>query len=738
MLTVLIAFAAAADGPRVLPPGRLPADHRLGALKDTFGYFPFRPPSSREEWEKRAERLRRQILVSQGLWPMPERTPLNAVIHGAVDRDGYAVERVYFESHPGLFVTGNLYRPKGRTGKMPGILCPHGHWAWGRFMDSGIEATRIAIAQGAERHEEGGRSLLQSRCVQLARMGCVVFHYDMLSYADSIQFNYNVAHGLGSLRPEMNTVENWGLLTAQAETHLQSPMGLQTWNSIRALDFLESLPGVDPARLAVIGESGGGVQTFILGAVDSRVALEFPVGMVSTTTEGGCPCDNACLLRVGAGNLDFAALFAPKPLGMTAADDSTRDMAFDGFPELQQLYRLYGARENVMLETFLQFRHNFNYPSRAVMYNWVNRHFKLGIAEPIIEPDYRRLSTGEMTVWDDRHPKPPSGPDFERKLVRHLTDQSDRQMQRARHNLPEYQRLVLGALEVMIGRNLEEAGQVEFQPSAKLDRGSFFEVPGLLRNTTWREELPVVRLTPKQSKGWSVIWLDREGKAGLYLGGRGAAGLRPEVRRLIESGATVIGADLIYQGEFLADGQPVRRTPVLKNEREFASYTFGYNSTVFSQRVQDILSLIQHARGDKPKLRRIALVGVHGAGPLASAAQGLARDAIDDVAVDNGDFRLTRREVVDHTQTEACAFRFSRLTDHRDPDFLPGGAKYDDLPGMLAAGLPKRLFLAGEGIELPEAIQAAFKAAGGIRKVRQYEGPTRETPAAVVEWLLER
>src|SRR5438093_11498728 len=129
-LSMLMAsFLAAA--PRVLPEGKLPNDHRLEPLKDLDGYFPFTPPSSKAEWEKRAERVRRQILISQGLWPMPTKTPLNPVIHGGIDRGDYSVEKVFFESIPVFYVTGNLYRPKNKSGKAPGVLCPHGNWDQG-------------------------------------------------------------------------------------------------------------------------------------------------------------------------------------------------------------------------------------------------------------------------------------------------------------------------------------------------------------------------------------------------------------------------------------------------------------------------------------------------------------------------------------------------------------------------------------------------------------------------------
>ncbi len=338
----LCASMAAADETRLraLPAGELPADVRLQPPKDLEGYFPFTPPKSKTDWETRAAEVRRRILVSQGLWPMPTRAPLNAVIHGKIDRPEYTIEKVYFESAPGFFVTGNLYRPKNVRGKAPGVLFAHGHWRNARLSLEADDALRRDIATGQERFERGGRSRFQSMCVQLARMGCVVWQWDMLGDSDSIQLSHGLIHGFAKQRPEMNATENWGLFSPQAEAHLQSAMGLQTWNSIRSLDFLLSLPEVDPERIAMTGASGGGTQTMILAAIDPRVALSFPAVMVSTAMQGGCTCENASLLRVNTGNIEFAALFAPKPQGMTSADDWTKEMSTKGFPELQQLYAL--------------------------------------------------------------------------------------------------------------------------------------------------------------------------------------------------------------------------------------------------------------------------------------------------------------------------------------------------------------------------------------------------------------
>src|SRR3954471_4337228 len=122
LLVVTSASEVRAAAPRVLPEGKQPVDARLAEPKDLNGYFPFTVAKTKEEWEKRAKAVQRQIALSQGIWPEPEKTPLNAVVHGKIDRGDYTVEKVYFESVPGFFVTGNLYRPKSSTGKNPGVL----------------------------------------------------------------------------------------------------------------------------------------------------------------------------------------------------------------------------------------------------------------------------------------------------------------------------------------------------------------------------------------------------------------------------------------------------------------------------------------------------------------------------------------------------------------------------------------------------------------------------------------
>ncbi len=701
-------------GPSLLSPGQPSVDQRLAPPKDLDGYFPFTPPASVEAWTQRSAQLRRQILTTMGLWPMPTRNPLNPVIHGRVDREDYTVEKVYFESMPGLFVTGNLYRPKGKTGKLPGVLCPHGHWPDGRFYDNPKVGEEIVA--GAERFQEGGRSVLQARCVQLVRMGCVVFHYDMLGYADSLQIPMGVAHGFSRERPEMNTSENWGLFSPAAESHAQSVMGLQTFQSIRSLDFLLTLPEVDPARIGVTGASGGGTQTFILGAIDPRPAVAFPAVMVSTAMQGGCTCENASGLRVDTGNVEFAALFAPKPLGLTGADDWTRDMATKGYPELQQLYRLLGKPDQVFFKPFNHFGHNYNSPSRSVMYAWMNRHLKIGVEDPGIERDYKRLTKREMSVWDDAHPQPEGGAAFERRLLRWWHDDARRQLTESAKDPVRFRELYLGGIKAVLGRSLPAEGEVVYEQTLKQESGSYWVLGGMLSEARRKETTPVVFYHPKEWNGRVVIWVHAQGKAGLCDPGAGDA-FKPglEVGRLLAGGVAVATLDVLLQGDLLPEGVSAVQAPRVKNNREAAAFTLGYNSSIFASRVQDVLRLVSFVRHHERTPKSIELVGIEGAGHWVSAAR----------AVCDG---VVTRAVVD-----SKGFRFGQVKTIRHPDLLPGGAKYGDLPGMLAAAASGKLLLAGETGESRAFISAAFQGSGDGKAVT-FEDSLDARSA--VDWLL--
>ncbi len=694
-------------------PLELPNDSRIGKLKDLDGYFPFSPPATKEEWEKRKEYVRRQILVACGLWPMPERPPIEASVHGRVERDDYTVDRVIFESSPGFLVTGSLYLPKNVTGKLPTILCPHGHWQNGRFHDHGEAQIKKEIESGGEQFEVSGRHPLQARCVQLARMGCMVFLYDMLGYADGGSLTQDLAHGFKKQRPELSSPERWGLFSAQSELRLINAMGMQTWNSVRVLDWLTSRPDCDTSRIGVTGASGGGTQTFILAAIDDRVTAAFPAVMVSTAMQGGCTCENASYLRVNTGNIEFAAMVAPRPIAMTGADDWTVEIETKGLPELKKHFAMLGVPDNVNAKYF-KFPHNYNHPSRMMMYEFFNRTLNLGVKE-IVEREYKPLTREEATVFDAQHVAPAKSEETEVAILRSMDAASRKQIDALTPHdaagLVEYKRVIGGALDVMIGRSMPAAGEVAWEKTNEVTRDGFLEFQGKLRIAKYGEELPATYLLPMQWNRRAVLWIDGEGKSRLFESDGKPI---PAVAKLLKSGFAVGSLDLYLTGEFTADGKPVTQMPVVANPREFAGYTLGYNHPLFSQRVHDVLSIASSTIFHEQMPQSVHLVGVNGAGPIVAAAIASIPTGLASAAVDTK------------------GYRFGSITEIRDVNLLPGAVKYGDVPALLALCSGTKLAVAGETAESAPVATAAFKAAGKELAFL----PSENSSVAIVDWLL--
>lgn len=628
-------------------------------------YFPFHDIGALtpETWAKRKQEIRERVLLASGLFPLPTKTPLNAVVHGRVERDDYTIDRVFFESFPGHYVTGNLYLPKNPPpgGKMPGILCPHGHWPKGRFMDNGAgtNTTKEQIAIGAERFESGARSPLQARMVQLARMGCAVLFYDALGYADSIQIT---DHRTGK-RPELNgsAPGTYGLYAAMADLRLQSPFGLQTWNSVRALDFLLTVPGVDPARISCTGASGGGTQTMMIAAIDDRLATAFPCVMVSTAMQGGCTCENANYLRIGQGNIDIAAAFAPKPMGMTAADDWTKELATKGFPDLKKVWAAHGRPNDVIATFNTHWKHNYNHVSRTTMYGFMNRHFKLGFSEPVFERDFVVSTPEETTVWTGAHPKPSGdkvGGGHEKALLKHWSEDSDR--------LLAGNKALLGrAWNIMIGRTLPATGDVEFAAGAPQERGGITVLQGKVIDRRNAEEVPLTVLRPAGTKwnGTVAVWLADGGAEAVGADGAPSAA----AKKLLDAGLAIASPTLYLAGTKEQPMNPVKSTDRSRNEwRWSACYTYGYNHPLVVHRVHDAMAVVaalkQHSQ---LRPQRIIVAGGSGAGVVAAAAAATMKDVLGGAVID----------------TEG--FRFASLNDQWHPQFVPGAVKYGDVPGLL-------------------------------------------------------
>ena len=349
-------------------PQTLAQDARNTDIITTNTHLPLPKFDNLADWEQRRAFLRKQILVSAGLSPIPTKTPLHPQIYGKLEAKNYTIEKVLIETLPGFYLGGSLYRPRNEAAKHPAIINPHGHWPYGRLENT---------------PDYSGPAL----GISLARQGYVVFAYDMVGYTDTIQ----LPHRFGSAEQRL-----WSF----------GPLGLQLWNSIRALDFLASLDDVDTAQLGATGASGGATQVFLLTAIDDRIQFASPVNMVSAIMQGGDLCENAPGLRIGTSNVEIAAMFAPKPmLVVSATGDWTHNVPKEEFPAIQRIYNLYGRSDQVEVIQ-IDAEHNFNRLSREAVYRFFSKHHPgLSSATQLTESDISVPMIQQMSALSN-HPLP--------------------------------------------------------------------------------------------------------------------------------------------------------------------------------------------------------------------------------------------------------------------------------------------------------------------------------------------
>lgn len=289
------------------------------------------------DWQQHADSVRAQLRKGMELEVLPARTPLNPRYRNKKELNGYTVESVVFESLPGFFVTGNLYKPSGKLKKksLAVILCPHGHFGkpddYARF-----------------RHD------MQIRCASLAKMGAVVFAYDMVGWGESAQVSHEY--------PKV--------------------LAFQTWNSMRVIDFLLTLPEADPKRIGVTGASGGGTQTFMLAALDDRVKVSVPVVMVSAHFFGGCNCESGMPVHKNGShvysNTEIACLMAPKPmLWVSDGSDWTKNNPTVEYPFARHIYGLYNKEDLVKNVHLANEQHDYGKNKRLAAYQFLAEHLHL-------------------------------------------------------------------------------------------------------------------------------------------------------------------------------------------------------------------------------------------------------------------------------------------------------------------------------------------------------------------------
>ena len=311
------------------------------------------------DWERLRPVLRRQLFEMLGLDPLPARGDLRATITGVTERDEIVVEKLHFQSSPALYATANLYRPRHLTGPVPAILYLCGH---GPVISNGVSY--------------GNKVAYQHHGIWFARNGYICLTLDTLQLGEIQGLHH------GTYREGMWWWNSRGY----------TPAGVEAWNSIRALDYLQTRPEVDTNRIGVTGRSGGGAYSWWIAALDDRIRAAAPVAgitdlqnhVVDGTVEGHCDC----MFMVNTYRWDYpqvAALVAPRPL-LIVNTDADSIFPLDGVVrthrQVRRIYELLHAPQQLGL-VIGPGPHKDTQDLQVPVFRWFNRHLKQN--EPLIE-----------------------------------------------------------------------------------------------------------------------------------------------------------------------------------------------------------------------------------------------------------------------------------------------------------------------------------------------------------------
>lgn len=347
-------------------------------------------------WEGQRPRLQRELLDMLGLWPVREKTPLRPTVTGSLDRGTVIIDKLHFESIPGLYVTANLYRPKETTksadaAKRPAVVLFMGHYNRGR---------------------NGHKVFLQDQGLWYAHHGYVCLILDTLERGELPGRSH---HGL-------YRGDRWWWLSAGF-----TMAGLECWNGIRAIDYLVSRADVDAKRITATGLSGGGTQTLLVSAVDDRVRCVVPASGL-TDLEGqivdglvAIHCDCQIPNNIYRWELStIAALIAPRPmLFVNSHDDIGFPMAANRriMQRVRPLYALYDRRDT--LDDFVSQGpaggHEYRTDSRTAIYRWIHRHNGFD-PETVKDESYELVPEEQLRVF-------PEDKDFPADSINHKADE---------------------------------------------------------------------------------------------------------------------------------------------------------------------------------------------------------------------------------------------------------------------------------------------------------------------------
>jgi cephalosporin-C deacetylase-like acetyl esterase len=586
----------AADKPDTTAGDTMIDKYLAGLAKDLSGRF-LDGAKTREKWQQKLPRLHREYFDMLGLWPVPEKTPLRATVTGTLEHEGVVIEKLHYQSRPGLYVTGNLYRPKEPKGRLPAILYVCGHSGKGR---------------------DGNKTAFQDHGLWFANNGYVCLIVDTLQLGEIP----GVHHGTYGIRNE-----NYAIRKDPAETRWwwqalgYTPAGVECWNGIRGIDYLISRPDVDAERIGVTGISGGGAATFWIAAADERVKVAVPVSGMSdlgsyvTNKVINGHCD--CMFLVNTYQWDWttiAALIAPRPLLFANSDNDTI-FPMDGnrrvMAKLRQVYQMYGKPE-LLDEYISKGGHEDRADLRVGAFGWMNKHLKNDTAAVKYEP-FKQLPGKELRVF-------PEDEDLPKDALNGKIDETF--VKRAEVKLPE------------AGKFAEwKAGMLK-----DLRALPFLGMAGRIHQAELRKQdkdRPEIRHMTTEP-GIEVATIDISGRPGgtaksewLIVGNPGEdyAKLGPRIATLSDEGDHVV---LLLPRGVENSVPKLDKSWTVKSPPNYVERSHALlGLTVDRGRVYDIAAMAQHLSRDGV---RVKVVGRGQAGVLAAYA-ALVRPVINEVVI---------------------------------------------------------------------------------------------------------
>lgn len=510
----------------------------------------------------------------------PERTPLNPQVVGVIERPGYRVEKILFESQPKLFVSALLFLPASDAFKppYPGVVIPCGH------------------AQKAKGHEE-----YQSMGASLALNGFVALVFDPIEQGERMQ----------SIDAE-GRFEVWG-----TTTHTQIGAGsillgrntarFEIWDGMRAIDYIQSRPEVDPERIGVTGNSGGGTQTSYLMSLDDRLKAAVPscflnrVGRQLTVATGDAEQNIYEQCVFGMDHADYMTMRAPMPLLICAATKDFFEIAatWESFRFAKRLYSRLGYAERIdLLENDAE--HNYNRDQRTGVLRWMARWLQ-NRGEPLIEPEiqllseeeYRVTPKGQVLLLEGARSTYDLNADYEDELAK------QRRQRWESGNMPDLLKEVRAIVRV---RHLDQIPEPEVETAGTIARDGYTIEKVILKPEAGLY-LPGLLFVPVTATGAPVLYINEEGKS---------ADL-PAIEALVKTGRAVLAIDLRGTGETRQTAQAAFGPAVgLDWEDYFRAYVLG--KSYVGMRAEDVLIgaryLMKRTSSSSVDLAAVGNVGV--------------------------------------------------------------------------------------------------------------------------------